>query len=485
MRFKLFFFLFLHSVLVLAQQPNKVVRLKGVAKEYAGYHLVLQKIINPISLEKASIVTFKVDEKGEFNQTFELHKITHANLDLGKYNASIFLEPGKTYELVLPPFKPRTDADRFNPYYVPEEVVLGIANEESGGLNQKASSFDRSLNEQYNANAVRIFSRGNKKLAEEIMEKLDSIYPAKKDSYFQLYKQYAYGELRLLAYKRQKNVVIHSTMKGDLKLQVPSFIKAFNTLYKNFFSNYFGTDQGENLRDTYSKNASFDSLVKVFLLDTIYAKRELAELVLLKGLYDAFYSGRYEQEQIIKLLKQASETAYTLTNKDIAKGLYKRATWLRTGTMAPQFTLYRLDGKERSLSDYKGKFVYLNFMHTSNHTCKKELQLLNVLSKQLKRELTIVTVILDEDPTKAKDLIKANKYKWDFLHFNAQPKVILDYNIRALPAYFVIDPKQILRLSPSPSPAENFTPIFIEAQRKYNYEQLRKTKTKEKSIYDF
>jgi hypothetical protein len=92
---------------------------------------------------------------------------------------------------------------------------------------------------------------------------------------------------------------------------------------------------------------------------------------------------------------------------------------------------------------------------------------------------------MDEDPTAAEKLVKDNKYKWDFLHYMAMPRVALDYHIKALPAYFVIDPSQKLLLSPSPSPTESFTPIFVEAQRQYNYKQLRKNKQKQKSIYDF
>jgi len=469
----------------MAQQPGQSVTIKGVDKAYAGYHLVMQKVINPVSMEMANLVTFQVDENGSFNQVIELFDITYASLNMGKYRAYIYLEPGKTYELVLPPFKPRSDADRFNPYFQPEDVVLGIANDESQGLNQLIAHFDRDLSKRYNDNALAIFSRGNKRLAHEIIHELDSLYPAEKESYFQKYKQYAYGEILLLANKRQKRNAIDQTMQGEVAFKIPSFQKAFNVIYKNFFTNYFGSKPGEHLRDAYAKGATFDSLALVLTKDTLYASRQLAELVLLKGLFDAFYSGRYKEEQIIELYHQAAESASTPELKDIANRLHKKVTWLRTGTAAPQFTLYRLDGKERSLSDYEGKFVYLNFMHTSNHTCKKELQLLHVLSRQLKRELRIVTVIMDEDPAKAKALIKANKYRWDFLHYTAQPKVILDYNIRALPTYFVIDPTQKLRLSPSPSPSESFMPIFLEAQRKYRYEQLRKNKPKEKSIYDF
>ncbi len=485
MRFILAAFCFISCFSVLAQNPLQQVTVKGVAPDYAGYNLVMRKVVNPISLSTADIMVLRVDEKGHFEQSIEISEITHASLDMGQYRGDIFLEPGMTYELVLPPFKPRTDAERFNPYFMPEDVILGIKNDEALALNEMMARFDQDLSDLYNQNARAIFTRSDISKAKKIENKLDSLYSSN-NPYFKLYKNYAYGELRSLAYKRNKRTAEYLTFGEEvINTTMPSFIKSFNTIYKGFFSSYFSSAHGDSLRSTFSSTGSFDTLTTSLQSDTLYAKRIFAELVLLKGMYDAFYTGRYDEEHIIGLVKDAKEKSANLSIKDIAHGIYKQLTWLRVGTAAPQFTLYRLDGREKSLSDYEGKFVYLNFMHTNNHTCKQDLQLLNVLSKQLRRELTIVTVIMDEDPTKALELVKKNKYRWDFLHYAAMPKVALDYNIRALPAYFVVDPSQQLRISPAPSPSESFTPIFIEAQRKYHYEQMRKNRPKEKSIYDF
>ncbi len=480
MRILFFVSLVLVSCLELTAQTLQWVTVTGHAPEYAGYDLVMRKVTNPISMETADLMVIRVDKKGDFEQQIELSRIAHASIDMGKFQGFIYLEPGQTYELVLPPFQPRTDAERFNPYFVAEEIELGIVNEEAQGLNRSIHRFDAHLNRLYNANAVRIFSGSNVELANQLIQEIDSTNQCS-EPYFQDYKQYAYGELRMIASKRNKRRAIYETFKGDsIDMQMPSFITAFNTYFKGFFNYYFG----EGLPDAYTEGAAFDSLSIEIQKDTLFANPELAELVLLKGLYDGFYSGRYEEEPIIRLFKEAKEQGVSARIKQIADGLYKKVTWLRTGSEAPQFTLYRLDGKERSLSDYEGKFVYLNFMHTSNHTCKEDLKLIDVLYKQLKRELTIVTVIMDEDPTAAEQMIKGNKFKWDFLHYGAMPKVALDYRIKALPAYFVIDPTQKLSLSPAPTPKESFTPIFMEAQRSYHYEQLRKEKPKQKSIYD-
>ncbi|WP_430811517.1 MULTISPECIES: TlpA family protein disulfide reductase [unclassified Carboxylicivirga] len=484
MRTLAFVFMLLISSFALAQSTSQWVTLKGKAPEYAGYSLVMRKVVNPISREEADLMVLHVDEHGYFQQQIELSNVVYASIDMGRFLGYIYLEPGQTYELVLPPFQPRSDAERFNPYFVPEVIELGIANEEAQVLNKRMKRFDEQLSTAYNENAVRVFARSDVQRANHIIEGLDSI--TKGCDYLQEYSRYAYGELLTLAYKRNKRMAMHLTFSGDsINMFMPAFIKSFNTLFKGFFTYYFSSNRGDALRDAYNQGATFDSLSYLLQKDTLFANHELADLVLMKGMYDAFYSGRYDEERIIQLYRQAAETGSRPDIRNIAQGLHRKVTWLRTGSAAPPFTLYRLDGRERSLSDYEGKFVYLNFMHTSNHTCRQELELLNVLSKQMRREMIIVTIIMDEDPTAAQKLVKENKYKWDFLHYIGMPKVVSDYRIKALPMYFVIDPSQKLRLVPAPSPTESFAPIFMEAQRSYRYEQLRKDRPSEKSIYDF
>ena len=110
---------------------------------------------------------------------------------------------------------------------------------------------------------------------------------------------------------------------------------------------------------------------------------------------------------------------------------------------------YGLDGKEISLDKYKGKFIYLNFIHSENHACKQDLQRLNVMHQKMKRDLVILTIVMDKDPSLMKSIIDENKFKWDFLHYANQPNIYFNYNLKALPTYYLIDPNGNLKLSPS------------------------------------
>jgi len=63
---------------------------------------------------------------------------------------------------------------------------------------------------------------------------------------------------------------------------------------------------------------------------------------------------------------------------------------------APEFTLPNLEGKKVSLRDYRGKVVFLSFMATWCHWCKKEMPHLQKLHDQFKdKGLVIVVVYTD------------------------------------------------------------------------------------------
>src|SRR5438270_7131608 len=73
------------------------------------------------------------------------------------------------------------------------------------------------------------------------------------------------------------------------------------------------------------------------------------------------------------------------------------------GTVAPDFTLKTIDGKDVKLSDLRGKAVLLNFWATWCGPCKVEIPWFMELEKQYASQgLVIVGVAMDDD---AKDSV--------------------------------------------------------------------------------
>ena len=469
---------------VSAQKDN--VTLKGVSKQYAGFNLSLQHINNFITNETEEIGNFRVDDNGNFSLSIYLSDITYAFIDLGVLRGFIYLEPNTSYEIIFPPYTPKKEADRFNPYFTPENVIIGIANNEALALNKAIIQFDEEYDYQFNTNAFQLFNRSNTDLAQQIVSKLDSLFPNEDSDFLKNYKKYKYAKLSMLSRKReQRKVISEFYLNAPVCFENPAYWETFNLLFKNFFSDYFFVSIGKELKAAFIKGLPFDSLSVVFSTDSLFQNGEFREMVLLKGLYDAFYSGHYDEEKVIALFDQAAKTGFSDRVRSVAQSIYKKVNHLRVGSKAPDFTVYTTSGKERKLSSFKGKFVYLNFCNTENYTCKKDFQVLNAMYKQMKRDLTIVSIATDRDPDKLAKFIKTNKYKWNFLYFGDNGNIIFDYNVKALPSYFLIDPEGNILLSPAPAPEENFGALFYEVVKDYRYKKLRKERPKERSIYDF
>jgi len=65
--------------------------------------------------------------------------------------------------------------------------------------------------------------------------------------------------------------------------------------------------------------------------------------------------------------------------------------------IAPDFTLYDTDGKNVSLSDYKGKVVIINFWTTWCGPCRYEIPDLIQINKKYNKDLIVLGISLDYD----------------------------------------------------------------------------------------
>jgi thiol-disulfide isomerase/thioredoxin len=84
--------------------------------------------------------------------------------------------------------------------------------------------------------------------------------------------------------------------------------------------------------------------------------------------------------------------------------------------MAADFTLRDLDGKQVTLSELKGKNVFLNFFATWCRPCKEELPSIQKIEKEYKdKDLLVYLVDLGEDENTVKDFLKKNTYTLNVL----------------------------------------------------------------------
>lgn len=109
-------------------------------------------------------------------------------------------------------------------------------------------------------------------------------------------------------------------------------------------------------------------------------------------------------------------------------------------TSAPDFTLTDLEGNEISLSDYKGKVIFLNFWATWCPPCRAEIPgFVEMYEKHKDMGMKILGISLDEaGKKKVLDFVK--KYKINYPVALGTNKIVRDYRPgNFVPSTIIID----------------------------------------------
>ena len=454
-------FLLIISVTLNASDKNSI-RFFGKAPAYSDSEIIFKKTSNFIISEASQVAVMQIDKDGNFDFSFTIDEITYIFAELGRYKTYIYVEPGVTYNLVFPPFEPKTELEKLNPHFQYEEIPFGIKNKESQALNRNIIEFNEEFEYLYSTNAVQIFTFGKSELVQEIESSLEERFTFS-HPYFVKYKQLSYLKLQKLSQRMKERYFLGKLSEFELDYNLPLYWEVMNSLISGFLpQNFSGTS---DISLTYAINSKmlFDSIVSILTIDEVFQNRKLAEISLLFTLFESFYNKTINKSVCVSIINSAISRASTIKNREIAEMLYKKMVMLSLGSSAPEFELYNQNDELRKLNDYSGKFVYLCFIHTRNHACILDIQTVEMFEKLYENYLEIVMIVIDDEPDAVVEFLRKNpQYKWDFLHFGGQKTILDDYNIKAVPVYYLIDPKGNICLSPTPSPRENFQQIFVD-----------------------
>jgi peroxiredoxin len=108
---------------------------------------------------------------------------------------------------------------------------------------------------------------------------------------------------------------------------------------------------------------------------------------------------------------------------------------------APALTLKTVDGKTVHLSDYHGKWVFLNFWATWCPPCLQEMPEMEIFYQHFKaKNLVMLAVSVDkDDPSKIAAFIKNHNYTFE-VFLDQDGESLSKFGGSSIPATFIINP---------------------------------------------
>ena len=163
------------------------------------------------------------------------------------------------------------------------------------------------------------------------------------------------------------------------------------------------------------------------------------------GLHSDMVGDNFPQSLRDLVDKDFPEAAYAALEKENAKRISDFKSAIAKGQPAFAFTLPDLTGKRVSLSDFKGKVVYLDFWASWCLPCMEEMQETRTLKTRLQQlpQVVMLYVSLDEQKDKDKWLSAINRNQFIGTHLLAgggfSAKIPRAYGVNEIPAKFIID----------------------------------------------
>lgn len=445
--------------------------IKGTAPSFAGKEIRLYTYKDYITRSKVLLESTLVSEDGSFMFNLPGNAADAAFYGIFKienFAAVMFIEPNTGYEIsIVKPDSVDYPADRLN------YIELNVLHPAVDNLDLLIRGFDEKYNLFVKKNYALFLQKSARNKVDSFKTGILKEYGKNANAFFTAYVKYYLASLDLIATANRQKVYNEYLAAAPVEYGNLSYMMFFGEFYNKQFDSFSESYIRELLLSAVNVQKSYEKAMEALSKEKLLSNEKIRELVLVKGLYENYNNAEFDKKSIHFVLKEVVKKSVVSEHREIAMNILSETGKMSVGTRAPDFTLNDRDGKQVKLSDFRGKYVYLDFWATWCTPCIKEMPLMAELKKKYEKDIVFVSVSIDNElKTMKKFLARKKDYDWIFLHYGNFPEIKEMYNVLAIPVYYLVDPEGVIVQSPAYRPSGKIEETFI------NISSGKKTKRK-------
>lgn len=430
--------------------PAQNVIINGLAKTYPNQEIGVWVRNDYISNTEKQITFSTIDSVGNFLLEFNSKGIQYITLKVEKRIASMYIEPNASYDvIILPP-----DSTTYHNPNLDRDVKISIKLKSKIEINALTMDYDKRFDNFLSVDYRSFVSRNPQPKIDSFKLAMHNFYSTVTNEYFQAYLTYTIAALEEKTKESEKKLYANYLEGKPILYHSPEYFNFFNAFYKQKLQNIVLAKGGAEILFQINDRGSFDGAMTALKSDMFLQNDTIRELVLIKGLYESYYDRTFKKGSILAILQQINTDSKIPEHQRIAQNILNSFSKIHKGATAAYFELPDKTGHTHSLDELRSKkYVYILFFDANCTSCLQQMKVIPSLKKEYGSRIEFVSISLDKSNTYFKKFCLENpKYDWVFLFDNSGTQLKNNYEIKSLPAYFLIDPEGKFVQAPAESP---------------------------------
>ena len=447
---------------------QKNITIKGVAENGVGRKVELYKLADQISQREVLLDSFRISDDKRFDLRCWSNYPLMVTLQIENYSQSFYVEPGRDYEIIIPPFNWNVDEDR-NVFFDPEPLPLLFQNIPSNDINLLIDSIDRVIVDFIEDNLF-YFDQKFKPSSyffDSLIETVNRLCPDTTNEFVNRYKTYQLAEMKYnMRFDSRKNLINRFIRNHPILYYDENYMSLFTSLYANSISK--GTKDISVYRlSHWVNNLDLDTYIDSVGMDPLLRHEQIRELAVLQALNESYYNYKYyDNEMVVKMIEKLASRTKFPEHKILAKNIIESFTISseeQEGGDNLSYVLPDVEKKLVSLDSLRGKWVYMAFVRVNDPNSLSEIETMAHFKERVCRpehNAEFVSIVCDREFQKMFHFLKnsrrVNHYDWTWLHFNGDYDLLRHFRITTYPWFVLIDPDGNIYSDITPAPSTGF-----------------------------